>query len=132
MIVGAGWLDEALGQRLLTDGYHIQMTSRNIDKATQPDWALLNCESDKIQHSITLPHGVWIFCIPAGRTAEKQTTYRKYLKATISLAKQLKMKAFILCSTTGVYPDTAGIYRESNPIIAQSDRQARLFNNEVS
>lgn len=131
VVVGAGWLGEALGQKLLDDDYQVQMTSRDRNKATQPHWALFNCEDETTQHTLSLQNAIWLFCIPAGRTTEKQAAYGHYLKSAIALAKQLNMRAFILCSTTGVYADTAGIYRESDPITAQSDRQARLLKNEA-
>ncbi|WP_416308577.1 hypothetical protein [Neptunicella sp. SCSIO 80796] len=131
VIIGAGWLGQALGQKLSTGGLAVQMTTRNHTRATQPGWALFNADNDDLQHNISLQKAVWICCLPAGRTPESQMSYRHYLKTAISLAKKLNMNAFILCSTTGVYTNNAGLHQESDDIFAQSERQIRLLQSET-
>ncbi|WP_438865404.1 hypothetical protein [Neptunicella sp.] len=131
VIVGAGWLGQALGQHLIDAGLSVQMTTREPLRSSQHYWTLFNCEGNTIEHRITLQQAVWIFCIPAGRTPEKQASYRHYLARAIQLATQLNMQAFVLCSTTGVYPTEAGLYHESDHITATSERQSRLLQNEA-
>lgn len=130
VIVGAGWLGETLSNTLLLDSWHVCCTTRSAEKAKLPHWAYFASEQ-VVEHDISVANAYWIFAVPAGRTLERQAAYKKHLESALEIAKELNAKGFVLCSSTGVYPDEPGHYDETSRFAGVTDKNERLLASEM-
>ena len=126
VVVGAGWLGQPLANSLEADGWQVVRTSRQAQN--KPNWAQFNLEKGICE--VDMPHAVWFFCMPPGRTVEAQRAYSHYLTESLALAKAQQAKRFVFCSTTGVYPTKAQTYTELSAFEASAEKQSRLLESE--
>ena len=128
VVLGAGWLGQALCIKAKELAWQVQGThrSREHEHDFQRQFAFL---SDELVHDVSLEEAWWVCAIPP-RSRSSESNYLATLQAGLELAKQLKCKGFILCSSTGVYPADNGHYDESTAINCQSARQQQLFDAE--
>jgi len=128
VVLGAGWLGQALCIKAKELAWQVQGThrSREHEHDFQRQFAFAG---DELVHDVSLEEAWWVCAIPP-RSRSSESNYLATLQAGLELAKQLKCKGFILCSSTGVYPADNGHYDESTAINCQSARQQQLFDAE--
>ena len=128
VVLGAGWLGQALCIKAKELAWQVQGThrSREHEYDFQRQFAFVG---DELVHDVSLEEAWWVCAIPP-RSRSSESNYLATLQAGLELAKQLKCKGFILCSSTGVYPADNGHYDESTAINCQSARQQQLFDAE--
>lgn len=128
VVLGAGWLGQALCIKAKELAWQVQGThrSREHEHHFQRQFAFAG---DELVHDVSLEEAWWVCAIPP-RSRSSESNYLATLQAGLELAKQLKCKGFILCSSTGVYPADNGHYDESTIINCQSARQQQLFDAE--
>ncbi|RZF79697.1 NADP-binding protein [Pseudoalteromonas sp. S4488] len=128
VVLGAGWLGQALCIKAKELAWQVQGThrSREHEHHFQRQFAFAG---DELVHDVSLEEAWWVCAIPP-RSRSSESNYLATLQAGLELAKQLKCKGFILCSSTGVYPADNGHYDESTAINCQSARQQLLFDAE--
>jgi len=128
VVLGAGWLGQALCIKAIELAWQVQGThrSREHEHHFQCQFAFAG---DELVHDVSLEEAWWVCAIPP-RSRSSESNYLATLQAGLELAKQLNCKGFILCSSTGVYPADNGHYDESTIINCQSARQQQLFDAE--
>ncbi|WP_462179317.1 Rossmann-fold NAD(P)-binding domain-containing protein [Pseudoalteromonas gelatinilytica] len=128
VVLGTGWLGQALCIKAKELAWQVQGThrSREHEHDFQRQFAFVG---DELVHDVSLEEAWWVCAIPP-RSRSSESNYLATLLAGLELAKQLKCKGFILCSSTGVYPADNGHYDESTAINCQSVRQQQLFDAE--
>ena len=128
VVLGAGWLGQALCIKAKELAWQVQGTHRSHEHEHdfQRQFAFAG---DELVHDVSLEEAWWVCAIPP-RSRSSESNYLATLQAGLELAKQLKCKGFILCSSTGVYPADNGHYDESTIINCQSARQQQLFDAE--
>ncbi|TMO29932.1 NADP-binding protein [Pseudoalteromonas sp. S4492] len=128
VVLGAGWLGQALCLKAKELAWQVQGThrSREHEHDFQRQFAFVG---DELVHDVSLEEAWWVCAIPP-RSRSSESNYLATLQAGLELAKQLNCKGFILCSSTGVYPADNGHYDESTIINCQSARQQQLFDAE--
>jgi nucleoside-diphosphate-sugar epimerase len=126
VIIGAGWLGNALANDLIQQNWRVVRSSRAVK--SQAGWAQFNLANNICE--ITSCDAVWFFCIPPGRTKDAQAESQGYLAASLKLAQQQQARRFMFCSSTGVYPLASQYFDETSAISVSSDKQSRLIENE--
>ena len=128
VVLGAGWLGQALCLKAKGLAWQVQGTHRSRDHEHdfQRQFAL---EDGVLKHDVSLEGAWWVCAIPP-RSRSSESNYLDTLQAGLELAKHLNCKGFILCSSTGVYPTDNGCYDESTEINCQSARQQTLYDAE--
>lgn len=128
VVLGAGWLGQALCLKAKELAWQVQGTHRSRDHEHdfQRQFAL---EDGVLKHDVSLEGAWWVCAIPP-RSRSSESNYLDTLQAGLELAKHLNCKGFILCSSTGVYPTDNGCYDESTEINCQSARQQTLYDAE--
>ncbi|MDC3189589.1 NADP-binding protein [Pseudoalteromonas elyakovii] len=128
VVLGAGWLGQALCLKAKELAWQVQGTHRSSEHEHdfQRQFAFVG---DELKHDVSLKNAWWVCAIPP-RSRSSESNYLATLQAGLELAKQLNCKGFILCSSTGVYPTDNGHYDESTTINCQSARQQLLFDAE--
>lgn len=128
VVLGAGWLGQALCIKAKELAWHVQGTHRSSEHEYdfQRQFVL---EDTVLKQDVSLEDAWWVCAIPP-RSRSSESNYLATLQAGLELAKHLNCKGFILCSSTGVYPTDNGQYDETTEINCQSARQQLLFDAE--
>jgi len=128
VVLGAGWLGHALCVQAKHAGWEVQGTHQSDEHSDdfQRQFTLVDGE---LKHEVDLRDAYWVCAIPP-RSRNTQSNYPETLAAALTLAKQLNAKGFILCSSTGVYDQEAGVYSESSDISCTNERQIKLYDAE--
>jgi len=121
VILGSGWLGSKLSANLQQIGVFTQETCRSKELAQEKSihYFNVNNQSD-LAHNISLENAYWVCCITP------KDNYIESLKQAIELAIKLKMKGFLLCSSTGIYPSIPGEYNELSELSLVTERQKLL------
>lgn len=134
VILGAGWLGNALGEYVLQQGWQCQATHQQVTTDTAPNAQTLDkrvfCFSQGVvEHSLDLADAYWL-CAIAPRFRDEKSDYIGCVTAALQLANRLNSKGFLLCSSTGVYPTKAGTYHEQSQLELATTRQQKLHQAE--
>jgi nucleoside-diphosphate-sugar epimerase len=128
VVLGAGWLGNALCFNAIKEGWQVQGTHRtpqpNSDFKRQ--FVLHN---NALIHNIDLQNAYWV-CAMTPRSRDTESNYAETLNAALLLSKKMHAKGFILCSSTGVYDTQSGVYTERSEISCTTSRQAKLYEAE--
>jgi len=121
VVLGSGWLGSKLSANLQQIGVVTQETCRSKKLAQENSihYFNVNNKSD-LAHNISLESAYWVACITP------KDNYIETLEHAIKLATKLKMKGFLLCSSTGIYPSEAGEYNELSDLSLVTERQKLL------
>lgn len=121
VVLGSGWLGSELSNNLQHIGIITQETCRSKSLAKEKNIHYFNVNNtNDLQHNITLENAYWVSCITP------RDNYIESLESAIELAKKLKMKGFLLCSSTGIYPNKSGEYNELSQLPLATERQKLL------
>jgi len=121
VVLGSGWLGNELSANLQQIGVVTQETCRSSKLAHEKSihYFNVNNKSD-LEHNISLENAYWISCITP------KDNYIETLEHAVKLATKLKMKGFLLCSSTGIYPSIPGEYNELSELTLVTGRQKLL------
>jgi len=125
VVLGSGWLGSKLSANLQQIGVVTQDTCRSKKLAQENSihYFNVNNKSD-LEHNISLESAYWVACITP------KDNYIETLEHAIKLATKLKMKGFLLCSSTGIYPSVSGEYNELSELVLVTQRQKLLNHAE--
>jgi len=127
VILGSGWLGSKLSSNLQQIGVNTQETCRSRTLANEKSIHYFNVNNaNELNHNINLENAYWVICITP------RDNYIETLTHAIKLAKNLNMKGFLLCSSTGIYPSEPGEYNESSALKLETTRQKLLNQAEQS
>ncbi len=127
VILGAGWLGAELAEKLKVKGHSVQATHKQQSSSVKQTDHYLSLQGRDLIHNLTLKNAYWICCIPP-----KTPEYLILLKLILELASQLKYTGFLLCSSTGVYPDESNIYDETSVLTLATSKKHLLHDAEIS
>ncbi|KJY95107.1 MULTISPECIES: NADP-binding protein [Pseudoalteromonas] len=125
VIIGAGWLGEALAQRCLSSGWQVQATHRRRGEQSHERQFVIN-ERGELEHDLDLTDAFWLCAMTPG-SRNPNSNYLQSLEAALALYQTLHGRGFVLCSSSGIYPQQSGDYKESSELTLSSERQQRLF-----
>ncbi len=128
VVLGAGWLGQALCLKAKGLSWQVQGTHRSSEHEHDFE-RQFTLEGDKLKQSISLENAWWVCAIPP-QSRNPKSNYLATLQAGLELANRLNCKGFILCSSTGVYPNNNGHYNEATLIDGYSARQQLLLDAE--
>jgi nucleoside-diphosphate-sugar epimerase len=125
VVLGAGWLGSALIQHAQQQHWQVQGTSRShaSDPSVIRQFVI---QESELLHSVDLKDAYWVCAIPP-RARHAESNYLETLTAGLQLAQQLGCKGFLLCSSTGVYAETEGVYCEQSELDSQTARKKILI-----
>ncbi|WP_105188555.1 NADP-binding protein [Pseudoalteromonas sp. T1lg48] len=124
VIIGAGWLGEALAQTAIAQGWQVQATHRELGtQAHERQFALQ--EDGTLLHNVSLTDAYWVCAMSPG-ARRQPSNYQQSLEHALALYQQLHGKGFVLCSSTGIYDQQSGQYDEHSPLGLVTARQQRL------
>ncbi|PCK33508.1 NADP-binding protein [Pseudoalteromonas piscicida] len=126
VVLGAGWLGEAICQKAQLQGWQIEGTRTKPDHSHTWSRQFVLTEQGAIKHSITLKHAYWICAIPP-RARQIESNYLETLEQALSLAKQMSAEGFLLCSSTGVYSTAEGEYDEQGELADKSNLRVNIL-----
>ncbi|PAJ72313.1 hypothetical protein CJF42_21870 [Pseudoalteromonas sp. NBT06-2] len=125
VILGSGWLGRELSTNLQKIGVITQETCRSNKLADEKIIHYFNVNNKcELEHNVNLEGAYWVSCITP------KDNYIESLQQAIYLAKKLKMKGFLLCSSTGIYPSECGQYNELSELTLATERQKLLSRAE--
>ncbi|MDP2634503.1 MULTISPECIES: NADP-binding protein [unclassified Pseudoalteromonas] len=130
VVLGAGWLGQALCFDRLEHDWLVQGTHRSTDH-DHDFLRQLEFKDNHLHHQLDLENAWWVCAIPP-RSRKKDSDYQATLTQCLSLAKNMNMRGFVLCSSTGIYNQEARVYDESIAITGSSERQQKLIDAEQS
>ncbi|SFD08533.1 hypothetical protein [Pseudoalteromonas denitrificans] len=121
VILGAGWLGKELMSILHENGVFTQATIRSEQEAQKQklQFYYVN-ENLELKHNIDLQDAYWVSCITP------KSNYVASLEHALKLANKLKMKGFLLCSSTGIYPSEMKVFDEKSIISHVTNKQKLL------
>ena len=128
VVLGAGWLGQALCLSAKQVSWQVQGTHRSNEHKYDFERQFL-LKDEQLTHQIDLQDAYWVCAIPP-RSRHSESNYPETLTAALKLSKTLNAKGFLLCSSTGVYDQEAGVYTESNDISCTNERQIKLYEAE--
>ncbi|KZN48242.1 NAD-dependent epimerase/dehydratase family protein [Pseudoalteromonas luteoviolacea] len=109
VVLGAGWLGNALSQEAKLAGWQVEATRRTADSQAQVS---AFCLTDSgLHHTLTLTDAYWVCAIPP-RMRQADSNYLDTLQHALTTARNMECKGFILCSSTAVYGTADGVYTE--------------------
>ena len=129
VVLGAGWLGSALIEKAKQANWQVQGTSRS--KGSR-DGTMRYFELDKkgeLKHSVDLEDAYWVCAIPP-RARHNDSNYLETLSAALKLSDSLACEGFLLCSSTGVYAETDGVYCENGTLDNKTARKKILIEAE--
>ncbi len=129
VIIGAGWLGDALAQQAIQEGWEVQATHRHHIQQDYDRIFNLN-EVGELTHTVSLTGAYWVCAMSPGER-KGPSNYKQSLKQALTLAKQMEARGFVLCSSTGVYDNDSGRYDEHSTLSLSSARQQRLYQAEL-
>ncbi|WP_462156585.1 Rossmann-fold NAD(P)-binding domain-containing protein [Pseudoalteromonas sp. GB56] len=129
VIIGAGWLGDALAQQAIQEGWEVQATHRHHIQQDYDRIFNLN-EVGELTHTVSLTGAYWVCAMSPGER-RGPSNYLQTLEQTLILAKHLDAQGFVLCSSTGVYDNDSGCYDEHSTLSLSSARQQRLYQAEL-
>jgi len=125
VILGSGWLGSKLSSNLQQIGINTQETCRSNKLADENSIYYFNVNNQtELKHNINLENAYWVSCITP------RENYIDSLQQAITLATKLKMRGFLLCSSTGIYPNGCGRYNELSELTLTTERQRLLYQAE--
>ncbi|MBS3799129.1 NADP-binding protein [Pseudoalteromonas sp. BDTF-M6] len=128
VIIGAGWLGEALAQEALAQGWQVEATHR--EQGTQAHERQFALQEDGSQvHNVSLTDAYWVCAMSPG-ARRQPSNYQQSLEHALALYQQLNGKGFVLCSSTGIYDQQSGQYDERSALSLATARQQRLAQAE--
>ena len=114
LIAGHGFLGKRIAEKLLGAGYELTVIRRSPAEVPASGIKFVAC--DLMQTSPTLPKldfDLAVFCLAPGVRAAD--LYRKtYCDAQANFLKNLNVTEYIYISSTAVFPEKAGTYREED------------------
>lgn len=128
VVLGAGWLGEALCLKAKELGWQVQGTRREV-KHDYDFQRQLILQPGGLKHTVSLKDAWWVCAIPP-KSRDSQSDYLATLSASLELAKSLQCRGFILCSSTGVYNNADNTYTEQSTIECSSPREQLLYDAE--
>jgi len=131
-ILGCGWLGTAVARKLKEQ--HIQHTGfvRSIDSVNQLKAEGINailydaCDSTNFPQKLSID--ILIIALPPS-SAIGNKSYDEIISENISAGKKEAIKQFVFTSSTGVYSDETGVYKEDG-ILSNSGRAQNLLTAE--
>ncbi|WP_105199329.1 NADP-binding protein [Pseudoalteromonas sp. T1lg10] len=128
VIIGAGWLGEALAQTALAQGWQVEATHREQGlQAHDRQFALQ--DDGTLVHNVSLTDAYWVCAMSPG-ARRQPSNYQQSLKQALALSQELKGKGFVLCSSTGIYDQQNGQYDEHSALTLETARQQGLSEAE--
>ncbi|WP_190366832.1 NADP-binding protein [Pseudoalteromonas sp. S16_S37] len=129
VVLGAGWLGKPLCLIAKEKGWQVEGTRT---QPTSEKYERVFClKDDKLQSNVSLEGAWWVCAIPP-RARQKESNYLQLLDEALLLSKKLNRKGFLLCSSTGVYPNENGNFNEQFDVLHMnvSSRQSVLVSAE--
>jgi len=124
IILGAGWLGKPLCHYFTKKKYRVEGTSRA--PSAEPFMKVFTLEGQQLVHDLTLTEAYWVCAIPP-RASDPESSYLSMLDEALNLAKTMKCKGFLLCSSTGVYAEKDGRYDETGTLAAPTSRRIQVL-----
>ncbi|MEO2268759.1 NADP-binding protein [Pseudoalteromonas sp. YIC-656] len=128
VIIGAGWLGDALAQQAIQEGWEVQATHRHHSQQDYDRIFNLN-EVGELTHTVSLTGAYWVCAMSPGER-RGPSNYLQTLEQALILAKHLDAQGSVLCSSTGVYDNESGHFDETSELSLSSERQQRLHKAE--
>lgn len=129
VILGHGWLGQDLKQQLLIKEYEVSATVRDPVQAVAKGVKHFALSGEGLNHNVNCSDAYWVCCIPPGFRRE-ESNYLAVLAEALKLAQSQSMKGFLLCSSTGIYPNEAGYFTEQSHLPDLTLKQQRLLEAE--
>jgi len=142
LLVGAGWLGEPLAQRLQAQGHKVVVTARRqerilaLQSAGLSAWRLdLEDAGETMGLSPRLKSfRTIIWAVPPGK--DSHTPYGAQLNRLLVHWPAETGRKLIFYSSTGVYPENAGIWNEKSPIqpdhrVAAAEKEALAWGEQA-
>lgn len=131
-ILGCGWLGIPLADKLLSMGYEVKGSYRNIDKKEhlikhqiEPFEIDLNSESPFCLANGFFDTDFLIISIPPGRTDSLIKRYPEIILSVIKMIERFPVKGVVHLSSTSVYPSVGSEVFESE--VYQPDKAVGRF-----
>ncbi len=128
VVLGAGWLGQALCIDAQKQGWQVQGAHRSDTHQFDFERQFV-LQNGELQHQVDLQNAYWVCAIPP-RSRDSESDYPQVLEQALKLATELNCKGFLLCSSTGVYDQEPGVYSESSDISGTNERQIKLYDAE--
>lgn len=126
VVLGAGWLGEALCREAELQGWQIEGTRTQASEMHSWSRQLVLTENGTLAHSISLHNAYWVCAIPP-RARHVDSNYLETLEQALLLAKNMSAAGFLLCSTTGVYSTENGEYDEQGKLADKANRRVDIL-----
>lgn len=126
VVLGAGWLGEAICQHAQLQGWQVEGTRTQLHHTHPWSRQFVLTEQGQVEHSVTLEHAYWICAIPP-RARQVDSNYLNTLEQALSLAKKMSAKGFLLCSSTGVYDTADAEYDEQGALADKSTLRVSIL-----
>ncbi|KZN64141.1 hypothetical protein [Pseudoalteromonas luteoviolacea] len=124
VVLGAGWLGNALAQDAKSAGWQVEATRRTADNQTQIS---AFCLTDSgLHHTLTLNDAYWVCAIPP-RMRQADSNYLETLQHALTTAQNMACKGFILCSSTAVYDTADGVYTEQSTLSERDSKRQQVL-----
>ena len=128
VIIGAGWLGDALAQYALNANWQVQATHRQAGEYDYERVFTLDSEQ-QLTHSVSLEDAFWVCAMSPGMR-RGPSNYQQSLEHALALAHSMRAQGFVLCSSTGIYDNDSGHFDERSTLALTSTRQQRLHQAE--
>ncbi|WP_063356896.1 hypothetical protein [Pseudoalteromonas luteoviolacea] len=124
IILGAGWLGNALARDAKSAGWQVEATRRAADSTAQIS---AFCVTDsKLHHTLTLDDAYWVCAIPP-RMRQTDSNYLETLKQALETAKNMACRGFLLCSSTAVYGTEDGEFTELAALAERDTKRQQIL-----
>ncbi|OCQ19743.1 NADP-binding protein [Pseudoalteromonas luteoviolacea] len=124
VVLGAGWLGNALSQEAKLAGWQVEATRRTAD--SQAQICAFDLTDSGLHHTLTLTDAYWVCAIPP-RMRQANSNYLETLKHALATAQSMACKGFILCSSTAVYDTADGVYTEQGTLAEQDSKRQQVL-----
>lgn len=132
LILGCGWIGEALADRLMLEGHEVYATTTNLEKYQRLQaagiFAIMANFDEPVDQSDFPSHIDFVLnSIPAVKRLDYPLLTARF-EAARTLLKQLAYRKHIFLSSVGVYPDRDGEFTEETIL---DERDNKLLAAEV-
>ncbi|MFY8273895.1 NADP-binding protein [Pseudoalteromonas sp. SSDWG2] len=128
VVIGAGWLGDALALTAMDQGWQVQATHRHQGSKSYERTFVLN-EQGQLEHNVSLEDAYWVCAMSPGMRMGP-SNYFESVEQALALSHSMRAKGFVLCSSTGIYDTSSGEYDESSALALGTERQQRLHKAE--
>ncbi|MCF2858854.1 NADP-binding protein [Pseudoalteromonas sp. SMS1] len=124
IVLGAGWLGNALARDARTAGWQVEATRRVADHDAQISAFCLT--GSQLHHTLTLHDAYWICAIPP-RMRQPDSNYLETLEQALITAESMACKGILLCSSTAVYGTDEGVFTEQSMLAPKDSKRQQVL-----